>query len=110
MAQEKKSVTQIILGALNSLASYSATIATTRTLLELDDVKKNDSLRVTLEATIRMATENRDSEVSKIFRRAAEKVGNNPEAVRDFALAMWPALQPPKEVSVDTAVESKKQK
>lgn len=96
----KKTAAQVIAASLKNLAHYSATIETTANLLKLDEVSKNDSLKVTLESTVRMATENRDSEIRKVFSRVAEKVGTNPEAVRTFALSIFPELK-------DTPTKSK---
>lgn len=89
----KKSPAQIVANSLKNLSHYSATIETVSTvLLNLPEVKSNDSLRTTLESTVRMAVENRDSEIRKIFSRVSEKVGTNPDAIRTFALSIFPEL------------------
>lgn len=87
----KKSVAQIVLEALNNVAEYNKTISNAERFLA--DEKIDASLRTTLQATERMAKENRDSAVGTIFRRVAEHVGNDPVNLRKFVEGVFPGLK-----------------
>lgn len=78
----KKSDYAVVTDALAQVREYNQTIH--NCIKFLKDEKIDASMKVTLEASQRMATENRDSAVGTIFRRAAEHVGGDEKSLTTF--------------------------
>lgn len=88
----KKTDREIVVEALATLKSYNKTISQTQKFLS--DESLEDTLKATLQVTLRMATENRDSAVGTIFRRIAEHVGAEEKSIESFVLKIFPSPAP----------------
>lgn len=86
----KQTSAQIILNALKNLGEYNTTIKSATRILADKAYETDKSLLATMEVHLRMAKENRDSCVGKIFRRVQEHVGSDEKALRQFVGKVFP--------------------
>lgn len=91
----KQTTTQIILASLKNLREYNVTIASAERILADKAYEKDTSLLTTMNVHLRMARENRDSCVGKIFRRVQDHVGSDEKALSAFVGKIFPSLATP---------------